>query len=370
MYYPNTAIFYLSILAFILVASLCYVRAKDSIVKLLLLFLMFIGMCVPSSIRYGIGTDYFAYLDVFEKASKDFSEVEKYEPIYKFILYIGLKFDLGQQFVFAVLAILTAFFVLKIYVALPNRVKTLFIFLYITVEYLFSYNGVRQSIAVLILGYSFLLHLNGGKTRSFFYFLLSLGFHYSPILALPLYFTHKIKQMMLNRSIGFAIGITIVLIFVQYGLVFFIVKLLPAWFPYAYYFVETNYLNVKVVFGSGIGFMVNLLIAFLPLILSKRFIQENSKYVSFYWVSLIMIFTTLMSAELFIFSRLVDVYSIIYLIVLSITLGYIRSYYLRNGAIFVICLFFFLVFIKFTGSSVLLPNGSYGGPAPYTTIFH
>lgn len=99
--------------------------------------------------QYGIGTDYYSYLDIFSLKS----DIEIYKIKNEFLFYWIVSFfydiNLGGQFLFFVFAFINSFLFFIICRKITYNHTWFFLFLYITVSSLFhnQMNGIRQCTA-------------------------------------------------------------------------------------------------------------------------------------------------------------------------------------------------------------------------------
>ena len=99
-----------------IITSLCALGISNSNIKyeneICLRFLIFLVLFMPASIRYGIGTDYFSYQDIYinNYYGGDF------EPAFSLILFLCNKFNCSFNFFLSIISIVT---ILPIYFILP-----------------------------------------------------------------------------------------------------------------------------------------------------------------------------------------------------------------------------------------------------------
>lgn len=153
------------------------------------LFFIIIGTVLAgfSMFRYGVGVDYFSYIDFFNLigAGKNTYMEPGFVYIIKFVHYIGGTF----QVVFAITSLIFIFFYMNFIVG-NSRLPALSIFLFLTLPplYLASFNGIRQFLAVAIFAYSIRYIIDKSFVKFLLFILLGSSFHVTILLMLPLYF--------------------------------------------------------------------------------------------------------------------------------------------------------------------------------------
>ncbi|MEX6318823.1 EpsG family protein [Providencia huaxiensis] len=100
---------------------------------------------MPASIRYGIGTDYFSYLGIFENAKTGYINTE---IGYYFINLIVSSLGLIPQFIFVISSFIIYF---NLIASLNKKFLLATTFIAICTFYLPSYSLVRQAIAIKLL---------------------------------------------------------------------------------------------------------------------------------------------------------------------------------------------------------------------------
>lgn len=167
-------------------------------------------LCIPSilsAIRYGIGTDYFNYVRIFENVNSGIST--RSEPGYVLLNFIVGSLGGNIHHLFFIVSFMTILFV---YLFL-NTYKEEFsiglgIFIYLILYYNISLNIVRQSLAVVIVLYAFKF-IEKRKALKFYLFIgIAMLFHVSAIVILPFYY---IYNNLANKSILLKLFIYIVI---------------------------------------------------------------------------------------------------------------------------------------------------------------
>lgn len=209
-------VYYSTLLLMLLALRGCY-REKES--KLLLNFGIgsFIAILIYTfvmGVRYGVGMDYFGYLNVYKQAILyGGSAVERFEPAFKYLIIFLAKFNIHFSIFFAFVAFLQMFFVFKAFK--KNKEILPYIVLGLFGGGILSWqNGLRQIIAVTIFIYAIQYITNKDWKRYYLCVLLAFLFHKSAILLVIIYpiFVvrwHEIKFSLLMQNIAVLTSVAI-----------------------------------------------------------------------------------------------------------------------------------------------------------------
>ena len=178
VFWIGLAIFmFLSVLA----ERLVPMQFKRFIPVIVIGVLTFLGM-----FRYEIGTDYDWYVVLFNQVTLD----DAYpEPSFLIIVEVLRYFHMSYQAMFIVYELLIMIFLWKGIqrYTKDTEIQILVLALFLYLQYIFSLNGIRQSLSMVLIfwGYQYCLQ------RKFWKYLLvvvmAVIFHYSAIIALVLY---------------------------------------------------------------------------------------------------------------------------------------------------------------------------------------
>lgn len=153
-------------------------RSAFLLVSLLIVF-------VPSAIRYGVGTDFFSYYDIYRY--QDY--VTKNEYGFYFVNYFLHKLGLSAQWAMAVYAFI---FTLVGYCSYPRRNAWVYHLLFVSMVLFFSYNGVRQAISISFILLALKFEVKG-KTLLFLVFVfVASTFHQSALFIAPTFLFNKL----------------------------------------------------------------------------------------------------------------------------------------------------------------------------------
>lgn len=159
-----------------------------------------IGLSIPiavASLRYYVGTDYGTYLYIHELLSNlnffEYLSLEdnNIEPGYYALIQVVNLIGLESWFSLAVssaITIIVAYIAIK---KLAPQSTAIAFFLYLTILLPFTFNGVRQGIAMSLIMLALSYALTSKPVKYTFSVLLASMFHLSALLMLPLYFIRK-----------------------------------------------------------------------------------------------------------------------------------------------------------------------------------
>ncbi|HHD2754451.1 TPA: EpsG family protein [Clostridium perfringens] len=243
---------------------------KTTRVKRNILFFYIWGiLSLLSGLRYGVGTDYFSYRNIFIKINSTNSE-EMRDWGYFILNKIVSHFSENPQAIFLATSFIVNFFIIYT-IYKYSELFEISIFLYIaTYMYFSTFNGIRQWIAAAILfaGIKFLVNRNFIK-YCIIVFIASL-FHQTALIMLGVYFiiNHKFK----SRKTFFIIGIGLILFILYKPFTDLLMQLLEG----TKIFDDYNETIGNV--GNGSNFLRSV-VAMVPVILSYLFYSTiNNKY--------------------------------------------------------------------------------------------
>lgn len=197
--------FYLTML---IVLSLVPVfRFKNFIVVPFIILALFAGF------RYGVGIDYFAYINIYNWGVNG-AYITK-EPFFKYIIIFCELLGGNAQMMILILALITNIFVYKsIIKTSPNVIVSFLLFFSIISFYLFSFNAIRQWAACSL----FLFSLSFLSRKEYKEFIIVnaiaiLFFHISLIFIIPLIILSTFNINKKFRIILFAFSLFLALSF-------------------------------------------------------------------------------------------------------------------------------------------------------------
>lgn len=365
-----TVIFY----NFILLSSTFFVwlseKMRYKLDRWLVLGIAFLLVFIPAAIRYDIGTDYVNYLAIYEGtlATKILEPYKFKEPLFYFVNWFYQSIEAHFQWMFATFAFIFTAVAFKAY---PRKNAWLLHFLFFSMIWFFSFNGMRQAVA---LSWCLLALFNFFDKRYFWFFLLTIigsTFHQS---ALFITAAGMIALIPLNTQLKtriaplFFIGF-IVFTYISMGIVLTYIEQilkLVGFTRYADYFSNSTHFIARD-FGSGLGVLVKVLFSIYIILNARVFILINKNY----WLIIILTFAyavgLVLAGKIIIFSRMADTF-----VVASIIGAYFLAQIQTNKQLRRLILMFFLAFLALSFIKNSQGNATaYSNPKmnPYKTIF-
>lgn len=240
---------------------------KSKLVKKIGYIISFFIVFLPHGLRYGIGTDYFyTYVPYFKFISKG----ERYftEPLFNF-LNIAISKLTGDYKVLFFVSSLIFFYLMFVSLkeASPNITSSV-ILLFLCQVYFYSMNMIRQSIAISIVLFAFLVIDNRKKLKKIITVILASLFHSSAIFLLP--FLYLSRKQYTNK---FKIIAVTVCVIINNFFSRFIFGLISKYTNYGWY-LNSKYSGLDV---SLTLLIINLILFLLGLKYSK-YENENNKF--------------------------------------------------------------------------------------------
>ena len=339
----SSIVLYNSLLLFSVLLAYLGIIMENKVIGNFFITCSMLVLVVPASVRYGIGTDYFNYEDIYNKIENG-EELET-EPLYWLINYLVSIFNGGVN---SVLAISSLIFVAFIYKSFNKDVLPLGVFFSYLILYSDSYNAVRQVIAVSIslFATSFLLnkHKNG---RFIFLMLIGFGtlFHFSCIFSLLVLLLLRIK---IPRVVS-------IFIFVFFWFFSPVIAGNLLTFPlveaskYAVY-ADMDDFSASQELGTGIGFLLQILPAVIVVFFNENIFEDKMTQKFYGNVALFIIIAKIMAIHLVILYRFVDSFDFLYVLLMAeMCKNYKRSWFHFGVAfisVFITVLFFEYFLIK------------------------
>ncbi len=190
---------YLILLAVIAVTGIFLTEIKPNKVKrIIYVSVVFLSLILLSAFRYGIGNDYFSYINTFQLINEintphpTQGEIS-YEPLFTLLTrFIGLFTQNTEVYtaIYSICALVPAGLAVYLYSKRPMIscfTYVCFAFFYMTM------NFTRQAIAVsiILLGWKFLRDRR--IIPAMLIIIAAAGFHYSALLMIPIYFLAALK---------------------------------------------------------------------------------------------------------------------------------------------------------------------------------
>jgi len=191
--------FFLYLSIFVLSSSFAYVAqyCNGSSARISARFLCFFVLFVPAALRYGIGTDYFNYVNMYERGFP--SHMQILEPGFRFFGLLNYRIGVSAHIFIAIVSGIT--YALLCF-CLPRRhIFVAVTFFVLSFLYLDSYNIIRQVLATVILLYAFSLMYGNKPKQGFILCLVASLMHFSSLIALVILLVSHIKTNNLSRFV-------------------------------------------------------------------------------------------------------------------------------------------------------------------------
>lgn len=309
--------------------------------------LVFIILALFAGLRYNVGIDYISYVTQFSYLVDGYKDVVR-EPFFYYIVVALDKIGGTHQFIFLVFAGITQYFMYK--AIKENSINfSLSVLLYFSVVsfYLFTFNVVRQWVALPIFLYSIKFLKEKDPKRFFTYNVIAgLCFHVSLILLLPLYFVidREFSKWKKTIFIGMAVfaGLSI--------------RTIIAYTPYGFYVM-----NDELAFQSSIDFKIY---AFFLFAIGLEFFRSgfgDSRMtrilLNFNFVSILILIVLLFQNSgvlILVIKRMHNYFLATYIFLIPLLFQKIdekfKNYFLAGT--YVVLIFLFLLTIIFTGDNL------------------
>ena len=225
---------------------------------------------VPSAIRYGVGTDFFSYYDIYRY--QDY--VTKNEYGFYFINAFLRTLGLSAQWAMAAYAFI---FTLVGYFSYPRKNAWIYHVLFISMVLFFSFNGVRQAISVSFLLLAFKFELKGRALLFLVFAFIASTFHQSALFIFPLFLFSKLPFNPVFKDNIFPLFVSVVTVFIWLGPSVFgsIQKMSAALnLPYFHYF-ESDYFQ-KTNTNTGVVVLLKSFSALVLIWFSSKVLRLSS----------------------------------------------------------------------------------------------
>ncbi|MFU1898416.1 EpsG family protein [Escherichia coli] len=256
-------------------------------------FFSFFLLFFISSVRVGIGTDYYSYENIFNLIEQG-AQVGT-EPIFYLINLISSKFDFGFR---GVIVITSFLFLYPIFKCIDNRITIWVVFYFLMSFYLYSFNTIRQGIAISISCFSiYKLLIDGNKVKYIFIVFLASLFHSTALIGLLVLFFRKFCLPWWGNII-----LIVVFYFIaQSSISYLLNSSLFLSSKYSFY-ANTDYIDAAKL-GSGVGLVIQLIPYFVIIVFHKYiFLSENISKFSVN-TSMALIFVKILMLNIGIFYR-------------------------------------------------------------------
>lgn len=341
------------IISFLISTFFYSLHNKQKKNKELYLFFAFMIPFFISSLRYNVGTDYKNYENMYQGIASGKIATRGFEVgtllIYKVANILG-----NSQYVFAISAFLTLFFIFHAIEYVNKEYRTLVYFCYIFLYFPSSFNVIRQSLAMAIIfyGYKFLICKNIKKWC--FTIMLATLFHSSAIICMPIYFLVTMRRQVIK--------LLIILIFFIMALNYqFFLDIISKKLPILAYY--SSYAENNAQDSKNLLFFLHLIFLLLFFILRKPLLirnKTNDIYLYLYAIAVILLLTGFVN----VFLKRIALYFQLFEILLLANIPSIfirRDRLLVRGVIATYALLMFIVSAYVLRHADIIPYNFIGG---------
>lgn len=318
--------------------------------------MVFLVLWIPASLRFGIGTDYFSYLSIYEHIDWYADDLE---VGYVWINQLFHLMHLGHEWLFATVACITY---APLCFGLPKKGYAWWMLFYVLTIYLGSYSLMRQSIAISLSLYGSVQLLQGHSKRYLVSIVLASIFHASALLLL---FAFILKFMNFNRGNALLLAVGGIIIIFKFNFISMLFES-EIFLNSMYGNYATSSFNRETAMGSGLGVVAKCIVPCICIFLSNK--MENAKKGNGFLVgmSIAYLLAISLSIQIHIFNRLVDAVSFVGVLNIGI-ISTIRMKYRK-----ILLLFFFSLSVLTFEYDIAISQVSKGegvGISPYISFF-
>ena len=320
---------------------------------------------VVLGVRLGVGIDYDHYKNLYLNQLIYSYSISQFEPIYKSINQILFYWKLPYPILFIVILCIQQFFFYKTFKNMPYLLPWGVLSVFVLGTIFEQLNIMRQATAF----YIFLSSIQYIKQRKLWkyisYILLAIGFHYTSVILLPLYFIGRIRRTFWD---DYRLGLIIYVVTLLGGAYIFdnlliIIQEVFSQTPYFNYAPNLGIWMMEV--HSGLGVLLFNLIDIILIFYSRRLIQIYQKegfiiYYRFYFLGIL--FANIVGLDM-VLARVPFALESLRFVILAFCLDYVyRSWHTQNKYVrFCFCTMILVLLLVFV---VDINNGS-AGCAPY-----
>lgn len=277
--------------------------SKSRWVRFFFLFVAFLVIFIPAAIRFEVGTDFVSYINIYENLEKH----EYIDPGYYYLNLFLKNIGANSQWIMVLSAFIVSLLMVFSY---PRKSGVVFHVALFSLIYFFSFNGIRQAIAVLFVLVAFNLFLDSKKFFiPFLMVVLGSFFHESVLLILPLFVISGFFVGFLKSRYFFGFSVLIYFIFELYVTdILYVVEVMLRSYGsvYAEYFQSHHFSKTEL--GTGLGVAVKLIFSFYFIFNLKKLVPDNEGYAYLGAFTLFYILSIVLAKHINIFARLEHVF--------------------------------------------------------------
>lgn len=323
-------------------------------------FFIFLMLCIWSFIiggQYGVGTDYFSYLDIFSNENVLYKYFLKKEYLfYYFVNY--LKFIQNKQWLFFFIAIIEnyIFYKLLIYLKKERIIEntSLFVFIFLTYGTTFynQMNGIRQYFNVYLLTYLVIFGYEKRYLKYLIVIVIGMNIHASFIIFLPIVILVNIVKKISLKKILIILLMVVIFNFLPLN---DILKKIATFSKRYHHYIYSEYFE-KVPLKGKITKII-----YIPFYIQATTCLKNDKkilannklfFLKFGLISFSIKIFCLHSGA---FNRIGESFGILILF----PIYYLLEYSKKKKKIFTFIILFFLIIYLFIVKVFLFPSGEY-----------
>lgn len=283
---------------------------KTNLGRSVFLFFAFLVIFLPSAFRYGVGTDFFNYYEIFEYRNYATKNEYGFYFVNLFVKYI----ELSAQWAMAAYALI---FTMIGFFSYPKKNAWVFHVLFISMLLFFSFNGIRQAISVAFIMLAMKFELDRRNLVFFLLIMIASMFHRSALFLLPAIALSRLPVGLNFKKYVFPLLVMVFTVIIWFGPSIFNIMQKVAIqlnLPYQHYFESAYFEKVRV----NSGFYVITRIIFLLLFMANvsKLLEISEKYWPVVVYSSFYVIFSSLSYQSAAFGRLSYVYipGVIYLI--------------------------------------------------------
>ena len=341
--------FYICLFFLVFIFSFCYTYSVDKNAAVCLKSIVFLLLFIPSALRYGIGTDYENYVNIFYDILNNVDV--RTEAGWVLLNKFCISFNLDVQWVF----ILSTFFTIYYMFKTPKKDFFIVIVLFFCLFYLDSYNMTRQGLTMAICWYAYLCFINGKKKKCYLYVIISSLFHTSGLIILLCFFIID-KFKILNKKI---VNVLLICCFLlsYTNILMNIFGFILSFTKYGIYIEMLDYYNTR---SAGYGNIYTLLFRtfFLLLIFnSYSFTRNNVENKCIVYFLLLLELSDVISLNMFMANRVKMMFYLFYIMIMIPLYQQKGNVILKIKKIGFITFFilYYLVLKLLTGANAIIP---------------
>lgn len=286
---------YILLLVLIFITSVIVSYSKNEIISSVFKIATILILFVPAAIRYGIGTDYWSYVDIFNIVGYYGIGVTEIG----FDLLNKCVYDLGGtvQWVIAISAFVTIVFAFK---NVENKRWLIYSVLFVLVIYSWMFTTIRQMISASFAFYALRCLEKDKKIESAFVCLFAFLFHYSSVMYPIVYYL--CKQISINK--GGAMLIVLGSLFMSFFMSKYLIDCLVVLAEFTKYskYIDSDWFQSKDL-GSGLGILVEYVIYIILLLFYPLNVNDKNNKIT-YNILLIYSCVMIMSSQVIIANRI------------------------------------------------------------------